>query len=256
MKYSALKPLLEGLEKNWFAQLQRSVPKLPPQVQAIANGYAQFFSVEEPPSPDQDVPLVVAVGINYDQGALAASFPRLTHWLRSRPPGTNWVVDNTWPQMRRALDAALVGYLSAPATWVKNGYASSAHLLPPHWHGLTQPQPQPYILAMTNISPFLSRKEWTVHSTHSPVQCRDLLKAWDPNHHICDLIGKVGAGVDLWVVHGIAEVWPRFSKPSSIGKWILTPNLSLRNLNTGSIRRFWKSGRTIRPALPQWPMCA
>lgn len=252
MKSSTLKPLLETLEQKWFARLQGSLPSLPPQLQPIANGHAQFFSVEELSPPDQDVPLIVAVGINYDQGASKASFPSLTHWLSSRPPGTNWVVDNTWPQMRRALIAAIADYLSAPATWVKNGYASSAHLLPPHWHGLTQPQPQPYILAMTNISPFLSQKQWTKHSS---VERRNALKAWDPNQHICDLINKLGDEVDLWVVHGIDELWPRFSKSSSIGKWILTPNLSPQNLNSGCIGNFWKSGRTIGPAPPQWPIC-
>ena len=252
MNYSTLKPLLEALEQKWFCQLLGVFSSVPPShsLPSIANGYAQFFSIEPFDPPERDVPLVVAVGINYDQ-YLPGSLPKLDHWLHSRHPfGRSWVVDKTWPVMRRALDVALAGYLSAPSTWEANKYASSKSLLPPHWHKMRAPQD--YILAMTNISPFLSQKQWTEHSS---VERRDALKAWDPNQHICDLISMLGDDVDLWVVHGIGEVWPRFNRTSCIKNWILTPNLSPQNLNSGCIRKFCRPGRAFGRAIPQWPLC-
>ncbi len=260
MKYSTLKALLEKLEKSWFSELQVLLPTIPPHLRSVANGSAQFFSLEnhgKSVPEDEDLPVIVAVGINYAQSNPRPGFPNLNHWLHSVPPGANWVEDpppwappTSWPSTtRQILDLNLAQYHLNERAWKANGYASDTGLLA-QFHG--SKGSFRYILVCANISPFLTNARWLSLPSTSTQQ---LLNAWNPNNHLCDLVHGLEGKIGLWVVHGKDEVWPRFQPCcSGIANWLLTHNLS--SLPRRYIPTFWKSPKSKVSKHPIWPCCS
>ena len=278
-----LHQVLTDLEQKWFKNLSTSLPGVPLPV--LANGYVQFFAMEMPcptcgagenrpeclpaeaeapgkcpdcradlknnPGPLDGDFLIVCVGINYDQSVVGV--PPWKPYLQTITGGRTWVVDNSWPVCRRAVNAALQEYRVNAGTWFTNGYASSATLaLPPSIYSppVNQP-PFRFQMVMTNLSPFISTSPWA--GLPAPAR-RAALTAWDRNHHICDLIAQLGDQVDLWIVHGKGHVWPTFNR--KLKNWILTPQLGPQNLHLGWFEKFWK---TKNPATAtkkkSWPNC-
>jgi hypothetical protein len=261
--YIDARRILEKLEEKWFTTLKgRFSGSPPPPLPVLSNGEAQFFSIEDfnpnrspkakiPPieeearDPDKNGKrlLIVAVGINYGQSPTTTPPSSLVSHLLKKNGPASWVVDNGSPATRNALDEALRQFDGNAQTWWNNSYASPT--VKPAELCLGG-QPRPYILVCTNLSPFLSQLTW---GRHSPAHQQAALagSVWNPNHHLCDLIGELGADVDLWVVHGIKHVWPTFDKASRcISNWLMTPNLS--RLGLLSMKTFWN-----RP--PIWPRC-
>lgn len=245
--YTKIKTEIEKLEASEFAHLKKCLPICP--VTSMTNGEVQFFSTEDiyEGAPNNINRLVIAgVGINFGQDTNLFSYPTAhIHGITSRK---TWVEDYENPEMRCVLDVALRQYFKNSSDWFNKGYASSSKLAMP----LRDGDPRNYILIATNVCPLLSQISWT---SHLPADCTATLAAWNPNQHLCNLIHALGSDIDLWVVHGIDEVWPLFLKTGGIKKWIMTPNLSCRNLSNKSIKKFWKKPRHITARLPQWPVC-
>ena len=259
MNYSLLKTALEKLEIKWFRELQLRYPCIPAPLHPIVSGYAQFFSIEhfgKNESRNEDVSVIVALGINYFQGLPHPTFPSLQHWLNSQPPGTNWVEDpssgaaaSAWPSStRKILDLNLRQYLRNKSVWEHNHYASKAGLV--HlFHG--SQESYPYILICTNLSPFLTQQRWTALPRSASSA---LLAAWDPNLHLCDFLNVCGDQVDCWVAHGKQAIWPQFNRNwRGIRGWLMTHNLN--PLTRRHIPSFWKTPNLVK-ILPQlFPTC-
>jgi hypothetical protein len=259
--------LYPGLEETWFNTLAGAFSgSPPPRLPALANGEAQFFSIEnfnpnrspganipscdeEAEDPDKKVErlLIVAVGINYGQSPTTTPPSSLVPHVYTRSGHASWVVDNGWPATRNALDAALCQFAGNAPTWRNNGYAS-----PPVNPAklCSGGQPLPYILVCTNVSLFLSQMTW---GRHSPTRQQQALAVWDPNRHLCELIAVLGKDVDLWVVHGKQFVWPTFDTTGCIKDWLMTPNLSA--FGRRWMRTFWKTQCNATPSAPIWPRC-
>ena len=288
--------VVNQMEQCWFHKLSLSfgvplpVPTARPTpahakalpVPTMTNGEVQFFSIEyvrpgfNPKDGffsfdqalanigedlaalrDKSVPLIAAVGINYDQcptpPGFRHNFP--THHLQRKSRHLTWVEDYSSSGMRAALNAALGFYLSNAPRWNANGYASSA--VPPPVFAVGGPVPD-YILIATNVSPFNSQEAWL---NHLPADRAATLARWNPNWHLCYLIGQLGQNIDLWVIHGISAVWPTFIwRNPWIKSWLKTANLSHLTLNSGYFG--CKKGLWLKPCLPAtstpvwpWPNC-
>jgi hypothetical protein len=277
------------MEQCWFHKLSLSfgvplpVPTARPTpahakalpVPTMTNGEVQFFSIEyvrpgfNPKDGffsfdqalanigedlaalrDKSVPLIAAVGINYDQCLTPPGFPHNfpTHHLQRKSHLATWVEDYTSSGMRSALNAALNAYVSNAPCWNANGYASS--VIPPVFGG---GKVTDHILIATNLSPLNSKEEWGSRS-YSTAHRAATLGHWNPNKHLCDLIKRLGQQIDLWVIHGKAAVWPTFLPATPwIQRWILTYNLSRRNLSR--MGSFWRMGSSWTPRHPEWPIC-
>ena len=250
--YQHVKSTLEDLEQRMLKKLENKYSQIPATVPTgAANGYTQFFSCENvtQESPvDQDCIVICGVGINYYQGAPHRAYPDIKPWLYTYTGGNSWVEDYA-PRMRQALDKNIATYQMNSAGWHANGYASSPNLL----RHLNPAKKNPYILIATNMSPFLTQRRWAEHSNSDQNAILNLL---GPNDHLCPLIQALGHKIDLWVVHGKQEVWPRFdnnSCPGGFSNWMLTHNLS--GLGMRWISSFWKTPfiQSARP--PFFPIC-
>ena len=232
--------LYPGLEETWFNTLAGAFSgSPPPRLPALANGEAQFFSIEDfnpirslgakipscdeealDPAKKQERLLIVAVSINYDQCPTTIPPSSLVPHLYTRSGHASWVAHSMWAATRNALDVALRQFHGNALTWQNNGYASRTVCAAKLCSG---GQPLPYILVCTNVSPFLSLRRWGLHT---PAHRHAALAVWNPNQHLCDLIRVLGDDVDLWVVHGKQFVWPTFDTTDCIKDWLMTPNLS------------------------------
>jgi hypothetical protein len=190
-----------------------------------ANGTVQFVSLQPAKKGSIHVPapVVVAIGINYDQGANPSS---LLRWLRDEKGVADGVSDCYWlsgSDMRTALDCALDAWRKNPSAWM-HPICGQAHAsaMPPSWND--------YILIATNLSPFITDKQWT---GLRPSEQRALRAAWSSSSHLDDLAALLHERVDLWVGHGIDHVWSDFLKwvaRHRIRSWQLSYNLSAQGL--------------------------
>jgi hypothetical protein len=260
--YNNARRILADLEQKWFNKLLSYFARRALPVPTMMNGEVQFFSIEyvepgkDPVSgfsienafkqlPNGPLPVIVAVGINYGQDPAIYRFP--THHLSRRSGGATWVEDYTASGMRNVVNAALPHYFNNPATRVSNGYAASPSLVPSLWSGTSV---QPYILIATNVSPFLSQKNW---GNHTPADQAAVLRAWNCNDHLCDLLSLLGTDIDLWIIHGKQFCWDLFDTSGCIPNWMLLHNLSRRSLRW--VGSFWKHPRVLSSVPPIWPKC-
>jgi hypothetical protein len=191
------------------------------------NGAVQFVGIEPAKGLSQSIraPVVAAVGINYDQGANAASHLR---WLRDVKGMPDGVTDCYWKPgvgsaMRDALDHALAARRRNAAAWTCT--------LRGHPHASTVlPALNDYILVATNLSPFITDRQWT---DLKPGEQRAIRGAWPHTDHLDDLANLLHGRVDLWVGHGSDHVWRDFriwAGRRGIADWQLCYNLSAQGV--------------------------
>ena len=223
--FNQIVKILSPYEDKWANCAAGVVPSLP----TCANGAVQFVGIEPGAnaSHDTELPVVVAVGINYDQGQNPDNHLR---WLRDVKGMPDGVTDCYWQpgkpsDMRNTLDYALACYQRNQPEWVakqNNGCVHSTGVIPPL---------DDYILIAANLCPFITKSQWT--SSPSP-DCTRMKYLWPHAPHLHDLTFLLGNDVVLWVGHGKDCVWPDFlnwvSSSPQKSPWILTYNLSRQGL--------------------------
>jgi hypothetical protein len=213
MDYKTLVGLLLPLEVGW----QKRLPLHNPDPR-FANGEVQFFAVEKAAktNPDDDLPVVLAIGINYMQNTKCQIWP--TPCLRAhRSP----MVTGTPSRMFGVLNNAFKAYLSDPLDWVNRSLASDVKI----------PVPHDYILIATNFSPIITFQSW---QKYDPQYRANLLTLFSSGFDYLDelmLILKSNKMTpDVIVGHGLhSEVPSLFRKwqdKHSHRPWLLTSNLA------------------------------
>lgn len=259
-----LRNALEEMERKWVTVLGDKFSEdhsWPP----FASGYVQFFSTDGPMARSaalteeaqrtdeagtRDTLIVACIGMSsnaYSRNTERRAVP----YIYARSGGASWLIDEKRSRaVRRALGASLAEYAISARTWVANGYASSATLLPGNWNSAA---PHRLVVVRAFVSPFVQTRPWADQSRSAKTAT---LLAWNPNQHICDLITMIGGTVDVWVMHGTA-LWPHFIKDNAhVSKWLLTPTLSFESQRNRAIATFWKTPRHDEPLrMPSFPSC-
>lgn len=247
MKYATLRRLIEHYETWQRLRLREKMPGGNPNPD-LCNGKIQFASIENatPQSKDDhDAPIVVGIGINYDQEFVryAAHTPRLPDKSFGVPG-----VEDASPDMRAVLDETFEAYESNPKLWIDR------HLAPYLPTGIIPPAPRNYLLVATNCTPFVTFKPWQDYDGY-PADRAHVLAALDGQmQHLDDLLAILGKEV-LWVGHGLGSealaLFRAWQQRNSVPHWLLTANLS--GLSRGKIRaasgktRFWQRERPEVP---------
>jgi hypothetical protein len=268
--YERAKQSLERLEEVQVNSLPKS------RIPALGNGRCQFFSIENnaPNSaPDVTLPLIVAVGINYDQENIIDRPQAVIPHIYTTSKQMTWVEDYKSPATRASLRVALAQFCKNRDTWHENGYASEYAIKQPFFeiqaelaaagHQLQTLKASwrfgaesPFIMICANVCPFLSTEGWSSYGETDEgramqVEALDMSR---PNEHIGALFRQLGTDIDLWMIHGKEHVWPTFEAQGCIRKWIKSPNLSIRTRNLKLFEKFWRNQQVQRrPQPPVWP---
>jgi hypothetical protein len=228
--FSNLVALLEPFERRQIGALQTAFPS-PGKVSSIINGDVQFVVVQPPKSNEssinQQLPVIVAVGINYYQEPLAVG-PAFRPYVNTHRPG-RWVTDPS-SGMHGSIDFALSAYRRNGATWASTicraaggrCYASAP----------ASPLLNDYLLVIANLSAFLTLKQWRRHKKSDTAKLLSLWPPWPPvigREHLVDMTTVIESSVDLWILHGPATVFPHANtlfRNLGWNPWLLTYNLS------------------------------
>lgn len=213
-------------------------------LRACITGAVVFGVIDNRQKKRQEaLPVVVAVGVNYTQEDRGPSTGALYSY-EGTGEGPR-IVTGTGSVPSAA--AAISAYNRNPSAWempVAQYYCGDAGAGPYASHcataqsGLLCEEPKGledgFILIMTNVSPFITRKYWQ----KQPEGCKRLIEKWSANDYLDDLASMLRDSVDLWIGHaakgGTEWVWPPFRlfvKRNGLDSWLLTPNLSFAHLN-------------------------
>jgi hypothetical protein len=225
VRYSDLVRILQNLEYIWQGNCHVRSPKCPSSKLIFAGKNVQYFACDNKTFlQNPDLRVVVAIGINYSQGANCLPGQARKKVCAVRP----WVEDNLhqWPYDNRgALKFYFNDYKSRPQTWVADAWASSAAI----------PISEQFHLVETNFCPWITKSRWS-DPQYSEALRADLLVN-PPNRqkplfqHIDDLVGQLGLEKIIWVGHGydaVSQLFRMFTRKHSPRWWLIVPNLSVR----------------------------
>jgi hypothetical protein len=182
-----------------------------------AYGLSQF-------TKGRDLPIIVAVGINYTQGEVVC--PR-------KQPGMVEVEDKLTNQ-RRFVKKALEAYEKHKLQWAEKQRASSSALEPPVGEN--------FHLVMTNFCLWITNKRWFDRDVSD--NDRELLLENNPLFdgkptrgsdwpHLDQLANELSDEALLWIPHGLGggsngphTLFKDFCSNHHSMNWIMTPNLS------------------------------
>ena len=216
MNYGDLAGHIETLETAWHKKLPIDNPDA-----RFANGEVQFFAVEKAPqiSPHGDLPVVLAIGINYTQNKNCCIWPKPCLGAPGSPAVT--ISTSTLSPMLREIECAFKAYSSDPMGWVNRCLASDAKI----------PVPTGYLLIATNFSPLITFKSW---QKYDPQYTAALLTLFSSGFEYLDdlmsLLKKNAIMPEVIVGHGLGSEVPvlfrKWQSERNHRRWLLTPNLA------------------------------
>lgn len=215
--FTNLEKLLTTFEENQFAAIKFAIRDCKNLSKEAIHGGIQSVVLDDRTSEEPNpLPVVVAVGINYYQSSAAATYPELTHWLKTSS-GSLKVGENT--RMRAVTQFALKAYQRNSDEWVKARVAAKNIPAFPKYH-----------LVAMNLSPFITRCQWSNIPT---IYRNAILAAWPWRTHLDAFLKDIARVTDLWIGHGVTHVEPYFitwRQAHSLTQWMITYNLSGRGL--------------------------
>lgn len=191
---------------------------------------------------DNDLPIVVTLGINYTQGTnkIPDQSPSFSKAARAGLPLVEDNVTSTFEQK------CINSFNLNPTIWQRSCLASL---------GMRSPilPGKDFHLVMTNLSPWITKDSWASDIDAAPAA--DLLVSpphysrasslpANPFDHLDDLCNTLGDNVTLWIGHGLKVVsshFRLFTQRNRIGKWLLTANTASGckpHITSGSTIRF------------------
>ena len=228
MQYSKVKELVAGYELYQQPKLkcQAAVIFKDALTHGMCNGEVQFASVENSPGAgeDDDLPIVVGVGINYgQQNKCSADF---SHHLRDNA-GQPTIEDKPGSPMRKMMDLTLDEYEAHRNPWHERKVAASPNINLPQKNLKTGTYE--YILIATNFCPFLTTITWQDY--WEPYRAELLVQLDGIFTHLDDLEVLLREKA-LWVAHNIGSEAPilfrLWQKQSRVSRWLMTCNLNPR----------------------------
>lgn len=233
--FAELENRLRELEREHFERL-RAAFRWTPELRECISGMVQFFALDNSDPSPAPQPVVCAIGINYTQGP-KTNGERLLHYggtsdpIVTRPTGTRRqprFVIAAYNRNRTMWTSAPT--VSPPSPLQVYGAPNAMRRL-----GMTATTPdaiEPCHLIMTNVSPFITLKQWQDQTRRNPHACKSLIDDY-PTQHLDGLFERLGDSIDLWMGHsaigGTPWVWPPFAsfiQRHNIEEWLLCGNLN------------------------------
>jgi|GEM_PF-5181450 len=232
MNYTHLAHLLQRLENGWRSRSSPPNPsQYPSHIRIRKSRNVQYFALSNR-TDGKALPIVVAVGVNYTQGAqtIPDEKPAYSKALKAPP-----LVEDRVNQF----ESAYISSCNANRTvWVNSALCDSA--LPANLLDDGTGEISPYHLVMTNLSPWITTDSWnTIAGADGRNITADLLASppvgastnlRSPFEHIRELkecLDKEEAPV-VWIGHGKDSVWEHFRilmEQMGVNNWMLTSNL-------------------------------
>ena len=232
--FTEIRAKLEALEARHVAQLT-----VPDGAQPALHGSARFYGLSrEHRNTVERMPVVVCVGVNYTQHSWCRlTLPAIVHEpsgskiLPSTPIPPETVVDELG-NSSRAVNMLLDVYRHNHETWMaKPGEDPRSPLRTYASAGVAGVPDGPFLLVMTNVTPFITWKYWQDQVKITPEACDALVNEGTGTTHLDALTKELD--VDLWIGHsaigGTQWVWPTFAKlvqHHNLRRWLLTCNVS------------------------------
>lgn len=241
MKYHELLKLIEDLERKWQRKLKDELSCNPDK--PMIQGEVQFFSVENVSrhaAPDIELPIIVAVGINYTQSDKRETYP-----TPSVKKSTGNLVEDYDPKMRLRLSEAFEVFNRPGMSkkWHERHHASSP--------SIPVPSDGNYFLVASNFCPFITFYEWTNSERdkcYRSAERANLLCQLDGEFQYLDDLAESlkDSQQVIWVGHGLhSEVFVLFrlwQRRHKLTPWLLTANLA-RPYRWGTGAPFWSAER-------------
>lgn len=260
--FGKIEAALRQLESDHFEAL--AAPE--PDAEAFITGAVQFYAVD---AQNRDAvtrqPVICAVGVNFTSKdepyagglhpylqpaprvATALSRPAVSLLLAAYNRNRNtWT--NTEPRPERGQLSSPMGRYGSPnATSLAELTATDASKID-----------DSFILVMTNVCPFITRKPWqeqlrVARQAGRGASCERLVRNGS-TEHLDALFKAIGHRVDLWIGHSAITgspspptqwVWPAFADfvgRHSIEHWLLSPNISVWATNIHFRKDYRKPG--------------
>jgi hypothetical protein len=258
--WRAVEAKLLDLEVSHFGLLvSRYAPSA--ALEVVLTDYAQFGAIDKDGHEAGSLPVVCAVGINYTQDSKSKPIGKLKPLLRNGDKAT--VVDNLTTTRRGVVDVMAAHSRNREAwaettaiVWPRGSYRPENGIFASNeatvLAGLLSPETSingPFIFVMTNFCPLITQSQWSETVRKYPQLATELLRDYNADDYLDNLVRSLGHSVDLWIGHSAIRgedfatnpegwVWPRFGAfvhRHNIKSWLLSPNLSGRthNLHTG-----------------------
>lgn len=256
----------EGLERRLLALEERHVKKLAQSfvctqpLESCITGQVQFAAIDpRHKTKEQQLPVVVLIGINYTQDATPGY--ELRHYLGTlNEPSVTQKAGCITPTalVIAAYNRNIKAWVSPRAQLYDNcdilSYGARDATLR---SGLTGTDGDTFKngfhLIVTNFCPFITRLMWREQAERNPDECSFLLRNWSSERYLDRFNEEMGESVDLWIGHAAKDrtswVWPRFMdfvNRHGIKEWLLTPNINgLTSANF--VRHFRGAGHKLLP---------
>jgi hypothetical protein len=253
--FERLERRLLDLEQEQFERLREEV-RWTQRLASCASGAVQFYSIDDEHRGEGELPVVCLVGINYTQEPKRKTEAIVHFGARTPPVVTNRTATRRQPRFvvaaynrNRHAWTATPG-IDPPSPLVTYGVPNATSR-----SGLTAAAVEevgPFILMMTNVTPFITQKRWQDQVKETPEACAAL--ANDKQTHLDALFQKLGDSIDLWIGHSAIEgtrwVWPHFAnfvQRHRIEEWLLCGNINAQ-------AHLWHDGAFRKPShrLYEW----
>ena len=227
MNYKDLVDKLQDLEGLWNGNSTQPLPQTPSRAFIEVKDNVQYFACDTGTSKCGDLPVVVAIGINYSQGKNC--LPSLA--TRSCASSAPWVEDDlhTLPNNRGALESYFQNYSRNPKAWFYNCLASNT--------AIRLPGKDAFHLVATNLCPWITQRQWSNKGLSEPIRADILVHppGFSPVRplfqHLDQLASVLGSESVVWVGHGldaVSQLFRVFTEKHAIPNWLITQNLSMQ----------------------------
>ena len=177
--FNSLEKELLALERTHFERLRRNF-EWSPELAPCISGAVQFFSIDDTYRNGAELPVVCLVGVNYTQEKKRDT-RELVHYSGATPP----TVSNRTPT-RRQPQFVIAAYNRNRLSWATmtasdppsplNVYGAERATQQSGLTGTAPEEVAPFILMMTNTSPFITQKAWQDQATNTLGACESLLR--------------------------------------------------------------------------------
>ena len=249
---------LEALEARYLAQLTVPNGALP-----ALHGSARFYGLSgEHENTTERMPVVACVGINYTQHAWCRlTLPAIVHEPLGSKVGPSTsvaplgaVIDELG-NSTRAVNMLLDAYKHNHKTWMTKPGEDPRSPLRTYASADAGDVHGPFLLIMTNVTPFITWEYWQNQVEFTPDACSTLVNEGTSTQHLDALANELN--VDLWIGHsaigGTRWVWQRFAelvKQHNLRRWLLTCNISGKthlHIRTFSLKKKDGSQHRLHP---------
>jgi hypothetical protein len=254
MNYRELKELIAGYELYQQTKLKSQAAGVfkDALTRGMCNGEVQFASIEnysKDASEDENLPIVIGVGINYGQQNKPS--PNFFYQHLRDKKGHATMEDKPGSKMREMMDLTFDEYAAYPKPWYDRKLAASQNLIVPQKNPKTGKYE--YILIATNFCPFLTALAWQNKKYWEPYRAELLVQLDGKFTHLDDLEVLLREKA-LWVAHGLGSEVPilfrLWQKQIRVNRWLMTCNLNPRPTTKKCIENIASKEMPERPIIP------